>query len=492
VQIEEQKGLRIGLTYDDVLLVPKYSDITSRKNVDTTSRLTSEITLKIPIVSSNMDTVTESAMAIAMARLGGIGIVHRFLSIKEEVREVMKVKRYEGYMIESPITILQNQSVAEAKAMLESFGIGGIIVVDEDKRVKGIVTRRDVEFEDDDNRSVKDVMTPRSKLIVANSSLSMNEAKEILKKNKIEKLPIVDEKDRLKALITAKDIQKMKLFPNASKDEKGRLRVGAAVGVKGDFLERAKSLAESSCDVIVVDVAHGHSSQAIEAVRRIKRDYGDKVQIIAGNVATAEGVTDLVKAGADGVKVGVGPGSICTTRIVTGFGVPQLTAVMECAKAASDYDIPIIADGGIRFPGDITKAIAAGASTVMIGGLFAGTEESPGPVVLRNGVRYKLTRGMASLSAALDRKLRESDKNDEVEKLLEDTAEETVPEGVEGLIPYKGRVEEVVRQLVGGLRSGMSYCGAHNIKELRQKAEFIRMTSSGFRESLPHDIERVA
>lgn len=482
--------IKEGLTYDDVLLIPKYSDITSRKNVDTTSRLTREIMLKIPIVSSNMDTVTESAMAIAMARLGGIGIIHRFLSIKEEVKEVTKVKRYEGYMIENPVTILQNQSVREAKEMLEGFGIGGIVVVDEDKKVKGIVTRRDVEFEDDDSRSVEEIMTPRSRLIVANS-LSMNEAKEILKKNKIEKLPIVDEKDRLKALITAKDIQKMKLFPNASKDEKGRLRVGAAVGVKGDFMERAASLIESYCDVIVVDVAHGHSMQAVEAVKKIKRNFGDEVQVISGNVATAEGVIDLVKAGADAVKVGVGPGSICTTRIVTGFGVPQLTAVMECSEAAKDFDVPVIADGGIRFPGDITKAIAAGASTVMIGGLFAGTEESPGPVVLRNGVRYKLTRGMASLSAALDRKIRESDKYDEVNRLLEDTAEEIVPEGVEGLIPYKGRVEEVVRQLMGGLRSGMSYCGAHNIEELRQKAEFIRMTSSGLRESLPHDIERV-
>lgn len=482
--------IKEGLTYDDVLLIPKYSDITSRKNVDTTSRLTREIMLKIPIVSSNMDTVTESAMAIAMARLGGIGIIHRFLSIKEEVKEVTKVKRYEGYMIENPVTMLQNQSVREAKEMLEGFGIGGIVVVDEDKKVKGIVTRRDVEFEDDDSRSVEEIMTPRSRLIVANS-LSMNEAKEILKKNKIEKLPIVDEKDRLKALITAKDIQKMKLFPNASKDEKGRLRVGAAVGVKGDFMERAESLIESYCDVIVVDVAHGHSMQAVEAVKKIKRNFGDEVQVIAGNVATAEGVIDLVKAGADAVKVGVGPGSICTTRIVTGFGVPQLTAIMECSEAAKDFDVPVIADGGIRFPGDITKAIAAGASTVMIGGLFAGTEESPGPVVLRNGVRYKLTRGMASLSAALDRKIRESDKYDEVNRLLEDTAEETVPEGVEGLIPYKGRVEEVVRQLMGGLRSGMSYCGAHNIEELRQKAEFIRMTSSGLRESLPHDIERV-
>ncbi len=482
--------IKEGLTYDDVLLIPKYSDITSRKNVDTTSRLTREIMLKIPIVSSNMDTVTESAMAIAMARLGGIGIIHRFLSIKEEVKEVTKVKRYEGYMIENPVTMLQNQSVREAKEMLEGFGIGGIVVVDEDKKVKGIVTRRDVEFEDDDSRSVEEIMTPRSRLIVANS-LSMNEAKEILKKNKIEKLPIVDEKDRLKALITAKDIQKMKLFPNASKDEKGRLRVGAAVGVKGDFMERAESLIESYCDVIVVDVAHGHSMQAVEAVKKIKRNFGDEVQVIAGNVATAEGVIDLVKASADAVKVGVGPGSICTTRIVTGFGVPQLTAIMECSEAAKDFDVPVIADGGIRFPGDITKAIAAGASTVMIGGLFAGTEESPGPVVLRNGVRYKLTRGMASLSAALDRKIRESDKYDEVNRLLEDTAEETVPEGVEGLIPYKGRVEEVVRQLMGGLRSGMSYCGAHNIEELRQKAEFIRMTSSGLRESLPHDIERV-
>ncbi|MEM0118076.1 MAG: IMP dehydrogenase [Conexivisphaerales archaeon] len=495
MQVEKVRGrrlFRLGLTYDDVLLVPKYSDIMSRKEVDTSARLTRKISLSIPIISSNMDTVTESAMAIAMARLGGIGIIHRFLSIKDEVHEVEKVKRYEGFMIEEPITILPHATVGEAKSILSNYGIGGIIVVDDRYVVKGIVTRRDLEFEDDDTKRVNQVMTGIRKLITASPGVSLEEAKEILKKNKVEKLPLLDEKRRLKGLITAKDIMKMKMFPNATKDRKGRLRVGAAVGVKGDYIERARKLVEAACDVIVVDVAHGHSLQTIEAVKRIKRELASEdAEVVAGNVATAQGVVDLAKAGVDAVKVGVGPGSICTTRIVTGFGVPQLTAILECSRAAEEYDLPIIADGGIRFPGDITKAIAAGASTVMIGGLFAGTEESPGPTVLRNGIKYKLTRGMASLSAAIDRRMREDSNAAEQQKLIESIAEETVPEGVEGLIPYKGRVEEVVKHLVGGLRSGMSYCGAHNIKELRKKAEFVRMTSSGFRESLPHDVERV-
>ena len=484
-------GLRVGLTFDDVLLVPKFSDVKSRKDADTRTRFSRGIQLSVPIVSANMDTVTESSMAIALARLGGIGVIHRFLSVEEQVSEVLKVKRSEGVVIEDPITLGPDSTVEEALRMIKERDIGGIVVVEKSRRVLGLLTRRDVILEDNLKRKVREVMTPRPELITARKGVSMEEAKELLHANKIEKLPLLDARGNLAGLVTSKDIMKRRQFPHATKDTKGRLRVAAAVGVKGDHMERSRRLLNAGADALVVDIAHGHSAYAIDTLREIKKGLGD-VEVVAGNVATAKGALDLIRAGADAVKVGVGSGSICVTRIVTGSGVPQLTAIMDSASGAADSDVPLIGDGGIRNPGDVTKAIAAGASSVMIGSLFAGTEESPGPTVLREGVRYKLTRGMASLAATVDRKVRENGavgpREDEV---IEGVIEESVPEGVEGLIPYKGRVEEVVKQLVGGLSSGMSYSGAHNLSELRKRAEFMRITSAGHKESLPHDIQRV-
>ena len=483
--------LRVGLTFDDVLLVPKFSDVKSRKEANTETRFSRRIELAIPIVSANMDTVTESAMAIALARLGGIGVIHRFLTVEEEVAEVLKVKRSEGVVIEDPITLGPEGTVEEAMGLIRDMDIGGIVITDHENRVLGLVTRRDITMEDDLQRKVKEVMTPRSRLITARKGVTLDEAKSVLRANKIEKLPLVDAKGRLTGLITSKDIAKRKQFPLATKDAKGRLRVAAAVGVKGDHMDRSQRLLDAGADALVVDIAHGHSSYAVETVREIKRELGD-VEVVAGNVATAKGAADLVRAGADAIKVGVGSGSICVTRVVTGSGVPQLTAIMDCATEVASSGVPIIGDGGIRNPGDVTKAMAAGASTAMIGSLFAGTEESPGPTVLREGARYKLTRGMASLAATVDRRVRESKTSGPKEdELIGEIIEESVPEGVEGMIPYRGRVEEVVQQLVGGLRSGMSYSGARNLKELRRKAEFMRITSAGYKESLPHDIQRV-
>jgi IMP dehydrogenase len=482
---------RVGLTFDDVLLVPKFSDLKSRKDADTETLFSRRIKLGIPIVSANMDAVTESAMAISMARLGGIGVIHRFLSVGEEVAEVLKVKRSEGVVIEDPITMSPEGTVGEAWDIIRERDIGGIVVVDQGRRVVGLLTRRDITLEDNPGRRVKEVMTPRRDLVSASKGIGLEAAKKILHEHKIEKLPLIDRTGRLAGLITSKDIMKRKQFPQATKDAKGRLRVAAAVGVKGDHLERGRKLMDAGADALVVDIAHGHSSYAVDTVKEIKRELGD-VEIVAGNVATARGAADLLKAGADAIKVGVGSGSICVTRVVTGSGVPQLTAIMDSASGTAGSDVPIIGDGGIRNPGDVTKAIAAGASSVMIGSLFAGTEESPGPTVLKEGVRYKLTRGMASLTASVDRKVRESrasgPREDEV---IEGVIQESVPEGVEGLIPYKGKVDEVVRQLVGGLRSGMSYSGAHSLLELKRKAEFMRITSAGEKESHPHDIQRV-
>lgn len=484
--------LRVGLTFDDVVLVPKLSDVKSRKDADTRTRFSRRIQLAIPVVSANMDTVTESAMAIALARLGGIGVIHRFLTVDEEVAEVLKVKRSEGVLIEDPITLGPDETVREASRIIRERDIGGIVIVDRSRRVLGLLTRRDITLEDDLDREVREVMTPRKDLITAPKGVTLDDAKTILHANKIEKLPVIDRRGNLAGLITSKDIMKRRQFPSATKDSKGRLRVAAAVGVKGDHMERSRRLLDAGADALVVDIAHGHSDYAIGTVKEIKRRLGD-VEVVAGNVATSRGAADLISAGADAVKVGVGSGSICVTRVVTGSGVPQLTAIADSAAGARESDIPIIGDGGIRNPGDVTKALAAGASSVMIGSLFAGTEESPGPTVLRDGVRYKLTRGMASLAATVDRRARGTrgagPKEDE---LIEEVIEESVPEGVEGLIPYKGRVEEVVKQLVGGLRSGMSYSGAHGIQELRKRAEFMRVTSAGYRESLPHDIQKVS
>lgn len=482
--------LRVGLTFDDVLLVPKFSDLRSRKDADTRSKFSRRIPLSIPVVSANMDTVTESAMAIAMARLGGIGVIHRFLSVEEEVSEVVKVKRSEGVVIEDPITLGPERTVNEAWAVLGEHDIGGIVIVDVSRKVLGLVTRRDITLEDGPTRKLRDVMTPRRALITSKKGVTLEEATRILRENKVEKLPLLDNRGRLAGLITSKDITKRKQFPNATKDSKGRLRVAAAVGVKGDSLGRAEALLAAGADALVVDIAHGHSTLAIDMVKAIKKSLGD-VEVVAGNVATARGASDLIKAGADAVKVGVGSGSICVTRVVTGSGMPQLTAIMDSVKGAGDA-VPIIGDGGVRYPGDVTKALAAGASSVMIGSLFAGTEESPGTTILREGQRYKLTRGMASLEATVDRKVRESGaKGREEDSVVEEVVEEVVPEGVEGLIPYKGKVDEVVKQLVGGLRSGMSYSGAHTLAELRAKAEFIMITPAGYKESLPHDIQRV-
>ncbi|GBC73731.1 Inosine-5'-monophosphate dehydrogenase [archaeon HR04] len=477
-------NIREGLTFDDVLLVPKRSSVVSRSHVNLRTRLSRRINLNIPIVSANMDTVTEANMAIAMAREGGIGIIHRFMSVEQQVNEVRKVKRAENIIIEQPYTIRQEQSIAEAIELMEEYNVSGLLVVDSDGKLVGILTRRDIMFESRARAGEKRVYDAMTKnVITARYTITLEEAKEILHKYRIEKLPLVDEHNRVKGLITAKDILRREQYPLAAKDRKGRLLVGAAVGVKGDYMERTERLLDAGADVIVVDIAHGHSENAIDAIKKIKKAYPD-CELIAGNVATAQGTKDLIESGVDAVKVGVGSGSICITRIVTGSGVPQLTAIMDCARVAREYDVPIIADGGIRNSGDITKALAAGAETVMVGSLLAGTDESPGVSITKNGKRYKIYRGMASFYASLGRKIRE-----EGALNIEDDLNDYVPEGVEALVEYKGSVVEIVRQLAGGVRSGFSYCGARNIEELHRNAEFIRMTMAGYIESMPHDVK---
>lgn len=479
---------QIGLSFDDALLIPRRSSIRSRKEVITRSRFTRRIWLSIPIVSAAMDTVTESRMAIAMAREGGIGVIHRFMPAERQAEEVLKVKRAENIVIEDPYTVNPEMRIKDARRLMEKFRVSGLIVVDEERRVLGILTRRDVVFEDDD-RLVKDAMTPRNDMIVAKPGISMEEAEEIFRKYKVEKLPIVDEDNKLKGLITSLDLVKRKMYPNASRDSKGRLLAAAAIGVREESIRRAELLVKAGVDVIVIDVAHGHTEMVINMVKRLRRTYGDELEIVAGNVVTPEGVEDLVSAGVDAVKVGIGPGSVCTTRIVAGVGVPQLTAIMICSEKARELDTPIIADGGIRYSGDIVKALAAGASTVMIGRLLAGTDESPGAIVVRNGRKYKIYRGMASLYAMLGREVRET--GSEAEALLDASEYSYYAEGVEAYVPYTGSVSEVIKQLVAGLRSGMSYLGARDIDELKRNAVFIRITESGFKESLPHDVEKV-
>jgi IMP dehydrogenase len=473
-----------GLTFDDVLLVPHRSSIQSRKDVSTHSWLAPGIHLTIPIVSSNMDTVTETRMAIAMAQLGGIGILHRFMSIEHQADCVLRVKRSESLVVESPLTISPDVSAEQARQRMAEVEVGGLVVVDEDNYLLGIVTHRDLLLAPEGEIPVSQVMTPRERLVVASQNESVEEARRKLYEHRIEKLPLVDGEGHLAGLITAQDIIKIQKHPNATKDSRGRLRVGAAVGARLDDMERAASCLTAGVDVLVVDIAHGHSDHVINMVHSLKQKF-PTVPIIAGNVATAQGVKDLVEAGADAVKVGVGSGSICTTRIVTGFGVPQLSAIMECAEAGRELNVPIIADGGIRNSGDLTKSLAAGASTVMIGGLLAGTDESPGATVIREDRRYKIVRGMASLSANMDR--RRLEKN---ELAIEEWGE-VVPEGVEATVPYKGAVADVVYQLVGGLRSGLSYAGARSIEELWQAAEFIRITPSAIQESHPHNVELI-
>lgn len=474
--------IRPGLTYDDVLLEPRCSEIRSRRDVDTGAQLTGRIRLRMPIVSANMDTVTESEMAIAMARRGGMGIIHRFNGIAEQVEEVRRVKRSESFVIEHPYTVSPEQSIDEARRLMDECGITGLPVVTGDK-LAGILSRRDIVFAGQENGPVARFMTPRSELVTGPVGMTLPDAEAMLARHKVEKLPLVDEADRLQGLITVKDIQKRSAFPDSSKDEKGRLLVGAAVGVVGDYLERAEALLESGADVLVLDIAHGHSSNAICAVQQLK-DAFPETELMAGNVATAEGTIDLIEAGANAVKVGVGPGSICITRVITGVGVPQLTAVMDCAAAARERHVPIIADGGIRGSGDVVKALAGGASTVMLGNMLAGTSESPGVAVVRNGRRYKVSRGMASVGASMERRRREKPGWEG-----ETEFEEVVPEGVEGMVPYKGDVSDVVLQLVGGLRSGMAYVGARTTEELFQRARFIKITGASLKESGAHDVE---
>ena len=428
-----------------------------------------------------MDTVTESGMAIALAREGGIGIIHRFMAIEDQVDEILKVKRSESVMIEQPYTIKPDMSVAEAKKAMAEYGVSGLLVEEEGK-LAGIITRRDITFEKNNKRKVSEVMT--KEVITAKDGLTIEQAKEILHKQRIEKLPVIDDKRRIVGLITSKDILKMEQYPHASKDRKGRLLAGAAVGVKGDYLERTEALLEAGADVLVVDIAHGHSENAINTIHMIKKAF-PSCELIAGNVATGDGANDLIKAGVDAVKVGVGSGSICITRVVTGSGVPQLTAVIDSVKVARDHDIPVISDGGIRNSGDITKALAAGSSSVMVGSLFGGTDESPGKTLVKNGKKFKMYRGMASFYASLGRKYREEG----AQVIDSDDLNDYVPEGVEAMVPYKGSVVEIVRQLAGGLRSGLSYCGAKTIPEMQKNAEFIKMTSAGYIESRPHDVD---
>jgi IMP dehydrogenase len=445
------------------------------------TKLSRNITLNIPIISANMDTVTESGMAIALAREGGIGIIHRFMTIEDQVDEILKVKRSESVMIEQPYTIKPDLTVAEAKKAMAEYSVSGLLVEDRGKLL-GIITRRDITFENNNRLKVSELMT--KDVITAKVGLTIDQAKEILHTKRIEKLPVVDDKRHIVGLITSKDILKMEQYPYASKDKKGRLLVGAAVGVKGDYLERTEALLEAGADVIVVDIAHGHSENAINTVHMIKKAFPD-CELIAGNVATGEGSRDLIKAGVDAVKVGVGSGSICITRVVTGSGVPQLTAVIDSVKVARDYDIPIISDGGIRNSGDITKALAAGASSVMIGSLFGGTDESPGKTLVKNGKMYKMYRGMASFYASLGRKYREAGP----QVVDSDDLNDYVPEGVEAMVPYNGSVVEIIRQMAGGLRSGLSYCGAKTIPEMQTNAEFIKITSAGYVESQSHDVD---
>ncbi len=477
--------IKRGLTFDDVLLIPKKSNIYSRKEVSLKTKLTKDIVLNNPIISSNMDTVTEADMAITMARKGGMGVIHRFMSTEEQINEVSKVKRSESIFLDNPHTLEKDNTVREAISLMNNKGISGILIIDSKGKLEGILTSRDIRFEEDMDKKISNIMTKNSELISSEYGIKLEEAKEILKKYRIEKLPVVDKKGYLIGLITSSDIRKREKFPNSCKDKKGRLMVGAAVGVKSDFLDRTEKLIQSGCDTIVVDIAHGHSDLAINAVRRIKNRF--ETQVIAGNIATAKGAQELIDAGADAIKVGIGPGSICTTRIVSGAGVPQLSAIMDCATVSRKRKVPIIADGGIRNSGDIVKALSAGASTVMMGNILSGTKESPGIVISKENQKYKVIRGMASLGASLGRASRNNitdlSKNKEFENLT--------PEGVEALVRYKGSVSDILDSLSRGIQSGFSYCGAKNMKELYLNSEFIRITNNSLKESKPHDINSI-
>ena len=474
-----QKIIGEYLTYEDVLLVPGFSEVLPR-DVIISSKFSKNITLKTPIVSSAMDTVTEAALAIAMAQDGGMGVLHKNMSAEKQAMEVRKVKRAESGMIIDPVTLSKDAFVSDAKKLMKEYRIGGIPVIDSDKCLIGIVTNRDLRFENDDSKKVSQLMTSVN-LITAKENTTMDEAELILQENKIEKLPVVNDNNTLIGLITYRDISKKRNKPNSNKDSYGRLRVAAAVGVTHDILERVALLVAANVDAIVIDTAHGHTKGVVEALKAVKSEFPD-LDVVVGNIATAEAAKYLVDAGADAVKVGIGPGSICTTRVVAGVGVPQLTAVMLVADAIKDSGVPVIADGGIRYTGDIVKAIAAGADCVMLGSLLAGAKEAPGESIILDGRRFKSYRGMGSIEAM------ESGSKDRYFQDVEDDIKKLVPEGIVGRVPYKGEVNEVMYQFIGGLRAGMGYCGAKNINELKEKGTFVRITSSGIAESHPHDV----
>ena len=475
ININNDKFVKEGLTFDDVLLIPQKSEVLP-KEVDVSTYLTKKIKLNIPLMSAAMDTVTESRLAIAIAREGGIGIIHKNMSIESQAQEVDKVKRSEHGVIVDPFSLSPDHKLSDAEHLMAKYRISGVPITENGKLV-GILTNRDLRFETNFDKPIREVMT-KENLITAPEGTTLEQAQEILRRNKIEKLPIVDKDGYLKGLITIKDIEKAVQYPNSAKDENGRLLAGAAVGVTADMMERVEALIHAKVDVIVLDSAHGHSKGIIDSVRKIKAAYPD-LQLIAGNIATGEAARELIEAGADAVKVGIGPGSICTTRVVAGIGVPQITAIYDVAQVAGRYGIPVIADGGIKYSGDLPKAIAAGADVIMIGSLFAGCEESPGESEIFQGRRFKVYRGMGSLGA-----MQEGSKD----RYFQEEAKKLVPEGVEGRVPYKGPLSDTIYQLIGGLRAGMGYCGTRTIKELKENGKFIKITNAGLKESHPHDI----
>ncbi|MFD0590518.1 IMP dehydrogenase [Paenibacillus sp. GCM10027627] len=473
----ETKFAKEGLTFDDVLLVPRKSEVLPRE-VNISTRLSNNIKLNIPLISAGMDTVTESALAIAIAREGGIGIIHKNMTIAQQAEEVDRVKRSESGVITNPFSLMPNHHVYDAEELMGKYRISGVPIVDDEKKLVGILTNRDLRFVHDYSIKISEVMT-RESLVTAPVGTTLQEAEVILQQHKIEKLPLVDEENTLKGLITIKDIEKAIQFPNAAKDSQGRLLCGAAIGISKDTHDRAEALVNAGIDVLVVDSAHGHHINILDAVRKLREAYPD-LTIIAGNVATGDATRDLIEAGASVIKVGIGPGSICTTRVIAGIGVPQITAIYDCASVAREYNVPVIADGGIKYSGDITKAIAAGASAIMIGSLFAGTSESPGETEIFQGRSFKVYRGMGSLGA-----MKEGSKD----RYFQENENKLVPEGIEGRVPYKGPLADTVHQLLGGLRSGMGYCGTSSLDELKNDTSFVRITGSGLRESHPHDVQ---
>ena len=473
--MREDKFGKQGLTFDDVLLIPAHSDVLPR-DVDVRTHLTQNVTLNIPVMSAGMDTVTEAEMAIAMAREGGIGVIHKNMSIDEQAREVKLVKRSEHGIIVDPIYLAPDNTLSDADELMNKYHISGVPITENGKLV-GIITNRDMRFETDLSRPISDIMTSKG-LITAPEHTTMEEAKRILQAHRIEKLPLVDDAGHLKGLITIRDIEKMRKFPNSNKDSDGRLKVAAAIGVTSDVEDRVEALLDAKADVLVIDTAHGHSEGVLQTIRRLRRAF-PHLELIAGNVATYDATKALIEAGVSAVKVGIGPGSICTTRVIAGIGVPQITAIYDCAKAAEGTGIPIIADGGIQYSGDIAKALGAGASCVMLGNLLAGTEEAPGEMIIYQGKNYKSYRGMGSLGA-----MQAGSKD----RYFQQNAKKLVPEGIEGRIPYKGHVSDVLFQLIGGLRASMGYCGAKNIKAMNEDTQFIQITGAGLRESHPHDV----